>query len=331
MSLYKRNDVWWIYLGHQGRRVRRSTGTSDRQAAKRQHDELAARLHSEVGAGQFLSDALLAWADKQPRAKSELSRSELIMRLYEDRPLTEVTADSVRILREGRSNATYNRLLTIIHAAMVIAQRLGWINNVPHFQHLDEPVVDIQPLSPTEWQGLCSELPPHLLDLAEFALATGLRWSNVSMLEWDQLDEEKRIAWIHAKHAKGKKPIGVPLSDAALAVLSRLSRDTPWVFTYNGLPISRPYTAWRKAVKRAGLPQLRFHDLRHTWASWHAMGGTPLDALQKLGGWTTPKMVQRYSHLAPSYLAQFANNATNYATQKTQKRKKRPPTEGTPA
>lgn len=322
MSLYKRNDVWWIYLGHQGRRIRRTTGTADRAAAKRQHDELAASLHSEVGAGQYLSDALLAWADKQPRAASELSRSKLIMSLYADRPLTEVTPESLHVLREGRSNATYNRLLTIVHASMVIAQRLGWIANVPHFQHMAEPPPDIQHLSPTEWQRLCSELPSHTLDLAEFALATGLRWSNVSMLEWDQCDEENRLAWIHAKQAKGKKSIGVPLSDAALAVLKRRPRDTPWVFTYKGLPISRPYTAWRKAVKRAGLPQLRFHDLRHTWASWHAMGGTPLDALQKLGGWTTPKMVQRYSHLAPSYLAQFANNATKYATRPQKKAKK---------
>jgi len=57
---------------------------------------------------------------------------------------------------------------------------------------------------------------------------------------------------------------------------------------------------------RAGIDDFRWHDLRHTWASWHVQAGTPLHVLQELGGWETPAMVRRYAHLAPEHLAEHA-------------------------
>jgi hypothetical protein len=67
--------------------------------------------------------------------------------------------------------------------------------------------------------------------------------------------------------------------------------------------------AWRKACTRAGVSWLRFHDLRHTWASWHVQAGTPLPVLQELGGWASLAMVQRYAHLGRSHVAAWAGNA----------------------
>jgi integrase len=64
--------------------------------------------------------------------------------------------------------------------------------------------------------------------------------------------------------------------------------------------------AWHKALKRAGIDNFRWHDLRHTWASWHVQSGTPLHVLQELGGWQTAEMVQRYAHLAPEHLSEHA-------------------------
>jgi hypothetical protein len=72
--------------------------------------------------------------------------------------------------------------------------------------------------------------------------------------------------------------------------------------------------AWRKACIRAGVPTLRFHDLRHTWASWHVQAGTPLPVLQELGGWASYSMVLRYSHLGRSHVAAWAGNAMGGGT-----------------
>ena len=65
-------------------------------------------------------------------------------------------------------------------------------------------------------------------------------------------------------------------------------------------------SAWKRALKRAGIENFRFLDLRHTWASWHVMNGTGLQELMELGGWKSYEMVLRYAHLAPEHLSNAA-------------------------
>ena len=71
----------------------------------------------------------------------------------------------------------------------------------------------------------------------------------------------------------------------------------------------------RSALERAGIEDFRWHDLRHTWASWHVQNGTPLFALQELGGWETEKMVRRYAHLAAEHLAVYAERMKSPSTE----------------
>ena len=101
----------------------------------------------------------------------------------------------------------------------------------------------------------------------------------------------------------------MPLNATALEVLRRqLGKHRVRVFTYAGKPLGSANTlAWRKALKRAGIENFRWHDLRHTWASWHRQAGTPTHELQRLGGWRSSMMVERYAHLAPDHLARAAN------------------------
>jgi integrase len=91
------------------------------------------------------------------------------------------------------------------------------------------------------------------------------------------------------------------------AAVRWLGKHRERVFTYAGKPLGHANTlAWRKALKRAGIANFRWHDLRHTWASWHRQSGTPTHELQRLGGWRSSVMVERYAHLAPDHLAKAA-------------------------
>lgn len=72
--------------------------------------------------------------------------------------------------------------------------------------------------------------------------------------------------------------------------------------------------AWKKALKRAGIEDFRWRDLRHTWASWHVQSGTPLHVLQELGGWQTATMVRRYAHLAVDHLAAYVGHTNIHGT-----------------
>jgi integrase len=65
-------------------------------------------------------------------------------------------------------------------------------------------------------------------------------------------------------------------------------------------------SAWKRSLKRAGIENFRFHDLRHSWASQHVMNGTSLQELMELGGWKSYEMVLRYAHLAPEHLSNAA-------------------------
>jgi integrase len=75
-------------------------------------------------------------------------------------------------------------------------------------------------------------------------------------------------------------------------------------FSYHGKPITWEITnsAWHTAIAKAGIEDFRFHDLRHTWASWHRQAGTSCDELKDLGGWKSRVMVDRYAKFATENL-----------------------------
>ena len=146
-----------------------------------------------------------------------------------------------------------------------------------------------------------SELPEHQHEIVLFALATGLRQSNVVNLEWSQVNLDLCHAWVKGDESKNRKPIAIPLNDIAIAVLQRqLGIHPTRVFTYEGEPFKAANTrAWKLALNRAGITNFRWH----TWATWQRQAGTPTHELQRLGGWKTSAMVERYAHLAPDQLA----------------------------
>lgn len=149
------------------------------------------------------------------------------------------------------------------------------------------------------------ELADHLKAPFRFALATGLREQNVLRLEWSRVDLKRKTMRVLGQDAKGKKAMGFPLNREAVAILrAQEGIDRKWVFpSPSGEPYTRANnTAWRAAFRRSGVPYARWHDLRHTWASWHVMAGTSLIELKDLGGWRSIQSVMRYAHLAPEHL-----------------------------
>ena len=170
------------------------------------------------------------------------------------------------------------------------------------------PTRRIRFLTHEEAHRLLTELPEHLADMAAFSLPTGLRAANVTGLQWKQVDLNRQLAWIHPDQAKARKAIAVPLNTEAMALVQKqVGKHRTCVFSFRGKPIKQVSTkAWYQTLERAGIEDFRWHDLRHCWASWHVQSGTPLFALQELGGWESPEMVRRYAHLAADHLAPYA-------------------------
>jgi integrase len=211
---------------------------------------------------------------------------------------------------EGVSNATVNRAMEVVRAILrMAANEWEWIDRAPAVRMLPEPKRRIRWLTQEEAERLIGELPEHLAEMVRFSLATGLRKANVTGLEWSQVNLERRIAWIHPDQAKARKGIGIPLNAEAILVLRRqMGKHPRFVFAHRGKPVRSVNTkAWKAALRRASVTDFRWHDLRHTWASWHVQAGTPAHVLQELGGWESAEMVRRYAHLAADQLAEYAD------------------------
>ena len=173
-----------------------------------------------------------------------------------------------------------------------------------------------------QFDRLCQELPPHAVPLARFAVGTGLRQANIFKLRWDGVDSTGSRLTVKASDAKGGKSIAIPLNADAQRVLRGQRGIHPvYVFTDDRgrAPIGSIKTAWGKATKRAGLNGVRFHDLRHTWAAWHTLAGTPPIILKELGGWSSLSMVERYAHLNPGHLSDWADNSRTKSAHKSRK------------
>jgi len=223
--------------------------------------------------------------------------------------LDEVSRDLVDEIastkRKAATPATTNRYLALIRSILRAARDdWEWIQSVPRIKLFKEPQKRVRWITREEAKTLIEELPEHLADMTAFTLATGLRRSNVTKLKWDQVDLDRALAWIHPDQSKSRKAISVPLNRDALAILNRrLGTKFEYVFTYNGKPVLQTSTkAWYAALERAEISDFRWHDLRHTWSSWHVQAGTSLQELMELGGWASYSMVLRYAHLASGQL-----------------------------
>lgn len=322
MSLYRRKDspVWWVDITHKGKRIQRSTGTPDQAKAAEYHDKLKAALwdkerlgikprylwqdavvryvrETTYKASRFADCARLRWLDGRLRnvALADINR-DLLERLIAEKIQSDVQP------------ATVNRILQLVRAILrKAAHEWEWIDRVPAFRFLKEPKRRVRFLTRDEADRLIAALPAHLAAMARFSLETGLRQANVSGLQWSQVDLARRCAWVHPDQAKARRAIAVPLTAGAVVVLrEQMGRHPTHVFAFRGRSIRQVNTkAWRKALKRAGIANFRWHDLRHTWASWHVQMGTPLHVLQELGGWETAAMVRRYAHLTSEHLAPY--------------------------
>ena len=321
MSLFKRGKTWWIdFTTPSGERIRCTSRTDDRTQAKELHDKLNAEAWRIDKLGdkpqRTWDEAALRWLHETEHKASHLQdvrQVAWLQQFFRGRYLSEISRDFIAGVAETKRKestaSTANRYLAMIRAILRrAALEWDWIDKPPRIRLYPEPKRRVRWLTPEQARKLLAELPEHLGDMVRFSLATGLRQRNVAGLEWSQVDVQRRAAWIHADQAKARKAIAVPLNDMAAEVLQRQAGKHPqFVFTFRGRPIVQVNTkAWTKALKRAGIEDFRWHDLRHTWASWLTQNGVPLNALQEMGAWQSAEMVRRYAHLAPEQFIRHA-------------------------
>lgn len=158
-----------------------------------------------------------------------------------------------------------------------------------------------------EIKGYCDHITPMVL----LSLNTGMRQGELFSLAWESVDLSLKTITVLASHSKGNTTRVIPLNPEALAVLTTIkpaaSKGLVFKSPVTGGRFNNVKKAWAEVTKAAALPDLRWHDLRHDFASQLVMKGAPLFTVQKLLGHANSRMTQRYAKLAPSTLADAVN------------------------
>ncbi|ECF6027424.1 TPA: site-specific integrase [Salmonella enterica subsp. houtenae] len=361
MSLFRRGEIWYAsYSLPGGRRIKESLGTSDKRLATELHDKRKAELWRVDRLGDFpdvtFDDACMRWLEEKAEKKSlkdDRSRMAFWLAHFEGVRLKDVTEQKIYSAVNKMSNrkqleiwkikaavaqkngepapvysakpvttSTKAKHLALMKAILRAAERdWKWLEKAPVIKIPSVRNKRVRWLEKEEAKRLIDECPEPLKSVVKFALATGLRKSNIMNLEWQQIDMQRRVAWVNPEDSKSNRAIGVALNDTACKVLrDQIGKHYKWVFVHTtaakradgtSTPAVRKMridskTSWLSACRRAGIEDFRFHDLRHTWASWLIQSGVPLSVLQEMGGWESIEMVRRYAHLAPNHLTEHA-------------------------
>ncbi|EFN9290341.1 site-specific integrase [Escherichia coli] len=361
MSIKLRGGTWHCdFVAPDGSRVRRSLETSDKRQAQELHDRLKAEAWRVKNLGEspkkLFKEACIRWLREKSDKKSIDDDKSIIsfwMLHFREAILSDITTEKImeavdgmenrrhrlnwemsrdRCLRLGNpvpeykpklaSKGTKTRHLAILRAILNMAVEWGWLDRAPKISTPRVKNGRIRWLTEEESKRLFAEIAPHFFPVVMFAITTGLRRSNVTDLEWSQVDLDKKMAWIHPDETKAGNAIGVPLNETACQILRKQQGlHKRWVFVHTKPAYRSDGTktaavrkmrtdsnkAWKGALKRAGISNFRFHDLRHTWASWLVQSGVSLLALKEMGGWETLEMVQRYAHLSAGHLTEHAS------------------------
>jgi integrase len=249
-------------------------------------------------------EALKEYYRFKKMGKNDFSYRKYFDPLLENKDLNSLTRADIAAIRSGikGKSGTVNRYLSFFRAILNFAyEELGWLDTKPFVKSVDNCPKKSHYFSQEDIEKLYVHLPEHLKKPFIFSLLTGVRMSNCLNLRWKQIVEDQ-VA-IEGTETKNGKVLCVPLNKKCKDLLSSIDRKGPYVFTYAGRKITRASnTGWYKALDKAGLKGMRWHDLRHTWASHHVQNGTPLHTLQILGGWSDFNIVTRYAHLSKDYL-----------------------------
>lgn len=220
------------------------------------------------------------------RAPETIRREKTLLKwmapLLDAALLSQVTTPVLAELRDigleqGWSIRSCNYATGLVSSIMREAMTWGWALHYPKLRKLPGEVHRCRYLSIDAAERLLAALPVWVRRMAEFTLETGLRKGTLCALTWQMVDFSTETLNVPANIMKCKNALSLPLSKRAV--------NQP-----NG-------KQWLRALAALGFEDFRWHDLRHTWASWHVQHGTPLAEIQRLGGWKTISMVMVYSHL----------------------------------
>jgi len=323
MAIYQRGENWYIDFRFKGKRIRESIGTSRKDAEK-----IIAKKKTEIVENKYLdirkepdpikfhefAKEYLKWAKANKKESTylhDLSMMRHLDREFEGRSIQEITAWDIEKWKTKRKEKvqaiSVNRELALIKHLFSRAVEWGKIKESPvkkvKLLKLKGSDRRVKFLMPEEVQTLISNCTENIRPIVTVALHTGLRRSELLSLKWEQIDLERGILTVMDSKNGDRRDIS--MNKTVQDVLKGMEGKGVYVFDGITHPIIK--YGFNNARIKSCHPDLRFHDLRHCFASGLVMEGIDLNTVRELLGHRDLKMTLRYAHLAPNHKARAVN------------------------
>lgn len=338
-GLYSRNGTWHIDKVVLNRRICESTGTGDLEEAEkylaRRCEEIRQAAIYGVRPKRLFRDAATKFLTENLHKRSIADDASRLK--YLDQYIGHIPLDSLHMgtlqafidarKKEGKKSKTINHGLKVVRRILNLAADtwqdefgLTWLLKAPKITLLAED--DCRKPRPLNWDEqtkLFSELPAHLAVMALFAVNTGTRDQEVCRLKWEweiKIPELNTSAFIiPAKHVKNKYDRLVVLNRIAKSVIDKARGEHgEYVFTYHSRPMTRMLnSAWCSARERAEIPDVRVHDLKHTFGRRLRSAGVSFEDRQDLLGHKSSRITTHYSAAEIGNLIEAANKVCDEA------------------
>jgi integrase len=309
--LYKRGGVYWSYVYVDGVRHARSTETGNRRLAEqidqkhreelRLRDVLSPEFRPEMTfaelTGRFLNEGCAkAW---------HLDRLKLLLPYFASFAIGKINKPSIRQYRAARhrqktlTETTVNRDIECLRHLLYWAVDEGFLATNPisrirleRERRKKKPVLSLE-----EEILLLGALSPHLRSIVIVALDTGMRRGEILHQRWEDVDFARRLLFVsHSKTPEGESR-EIPLTNRVFKLLYDMRKEQGLIFTFQGKAIGSVKTAWKAAMRRAGIRYTRFHYLRHTFNTRLLELGVSREVRMALLGHTFGDTHESYEHV----------------------------------
>lgn len=323
-GIFKRGNVYWLrYSDGFGKIIRESAKTTNFKEAlvKLEDQRKAIRDGKEPEpikrilnyTFSQLAEEYIKWCERQRSFRSKKGFILQLVETFGNIPLKHFTTKLIEQyqterLQKGNKPATANRLIaTLKHC---IHKGYQWemlseetLKRLRQVKLLEENNRRLRYLSKEECQSLVSNCQGNTKAIVITALNTGMRKGEILSLKWDNVD--LKHGFILLDITKNGERREIPINDTLRSVLQGITRrlDIPYVFhdSITGKHYKDVKRSFNTALRRAGIRDFHFHDLRHTFASHLIMAGVDITTVKELLGHKTLTMTLRYAHLAPTH------------------------------
>jgi len=347
MGLYRRKNspIWHMSFCVNNRQYQRSTGTTDKRLA----DAILAKVKTQIVEGKWfekeirqehtfgeLAEKYLDWCKGRQRSYDvKKCIIPFLVKRYGDMDISMIDSRVIEqlqtdYLRDNYTPAYINKITAICKHMLTKATDWDMITEatlkaVRKVKPLKGENKRLRYLTKEEIPSLINSCDSHLKPIVIAALHTGMRKSEILNLKWDNVDLRHGFISLNQSQTKNAERKEIPINSTLRAVFQAITRrlDMPYVF-YNPATSSLYQKDLKKsfatALKKAGITDFHFHDLRHTFASQLVMAGVDITTVKKLLGHKTLTMTLRYSHLATSHKVKAMEiydqkvNCYNFAT-----------------